>query len=181
MTHALLSLMEGEDTSEEFAASSRFHRTIGFQLLDRAFKARYLRVADEQDEHFASTSVHRQNVRLLADVALAQAHDIGFCRTLKIKAGVIRLLPDSLAQLDEWAMALRERREEALESIRREGVFAESWFCFELSGDTYLLAVMLLDPEKVPAEQQQDLEIDKIHKNFKKRWDRSMLIKCMVT
>ena len=57
-------------------------------------------------------------------------------------AGLIKLKLDHAEDLKEWGKTLVSRRDEALQSLRDEGVALESWFQIEIGGEHYLLWFM---------------------------------------
>lgn len=57
-------------------------------------------------------------------------------------AGLIKLRPGSDTDLEEWRETLLARRDEALQTLRDEGVALESWFQIEIGGEPYLLWFM---------------------------------------
>jgi len=61
---------------------------------------------------------------------------------MDVFARVIKLKPNSGEKVREWARAMNERKLEALESTRSEGVEIESWFSLSMENDDYLILYM---------------------------------------
>lgn len=85
------------------------------------------------------------------------------------KAVLIKLKPDSLDRVREWAKAINKRKDEALATLRDEAVVAESWFLLSLDDGDYLLAYMRAKDMKKAHEAVKDSlhEIDALHQQFK--------------
>lgn len=66
----------------------------------------------------------------------------------------------------------------AQESIWSEGVVTESWFQFYWSGHDYLFAHMRSAEDWRNSAAATELEIDLVHREFKKLWDSSVRIRC---
>lgn len=54
----------------------------------------------------------------------------------------IKLKPNSLDRIREWAQTINRRKDEALETLRDETVILESVFLDQTDGGDYLIAVM---------------------------------------
>jgi predicted P-loop ATPase/GTPase len=54
----------------------------------------------------------------------------------------IKLKPDSLDRIREWAQTINRRKDEALETLRDETVIIESVFLDQTDGGDYLIAIM---------------------------------------
>ena len=80
-------------------------------------------------------------------------------------AGLIKLKPDHAEDLEQWREALESRRDEALQSLRDEGVALESWFQIEIGGEPYLLWFMHAESIAKAMEvfMSSQREIDAIH------------------
>ena len=59
---------------------------------------------------------------------------------MDVKARLIKLRASSEGDVYTWKSEIERLREEALLSIKNEGVMIESWFQGEISGEPYLLA-----------------------------------------
>lgn len=91
---------------------------------------------------------------------------------MDVGAVLIRLKPDTLDHVEAWKKELNERKDEAIETLRAEGVHVESWFHLELEGQDYLLVYMRAD-DIAQAQQigrNSHFPIDQVHKQFKNNW-----------
>ena len=61
---------------------------------------------------------------------------------MDVTASLIKLKPNSLARVDEWAETINRRQAEALATLKDEGVELESWFYVQVEGSDYLLCFM---------------------------------------
>ena len=88
---------------------------------------------------------------------------------MEIIAGVIELKPDSLERVEEWASTLNARIDEAVATLKDEGVELESWFHLSLDGKDYLLSYMRADSLKKAQDVVKDSThaIDAFHQQFK--------------
>ncbi len=98
---------------------------------------------------------------------------------MDVKARLIKLRPSSDGDVYAWKSEIERLREEALLSIKNEGVMIESWFQGEISGEPYLLAYIraadIAAAQKVA--EKSSLEVDRIHGKFKlEAWDQSEVI-----
>lgn len=82
----------------------------------------------------------------------------------------IKLKPDSIEKVREWARVLNERREEALATLRDESVFLETVFLDQSNEGDFLIYLMKAESfEKArDAVQRSEHEIDKYHQEFKR-------------
>ena len=89
---------------------------------------------------------------------------------MEIIAVVIELQPNSLEQVEEWAKTINKRIDEAVATLKDEGVQIESWFHLPLDGKDYLLSYMRADSLKKAqdAAQKSSHAIDAYHQQFKK-------------
>ena len=89
---------------------------------------------------------------------------------MEVIAGVIELKPDSMERVEAWAATINERIDEALATLRDEGVQLESWFHLSLDGKDYLLSYMRADSLKKAQDtaKQSEHPIDAYHQQFKK-------------
>lgn len=53
---------------------------------------------------------------------------------MDVGAVLIRLKPNSMSNVAAWQAELNARKNEAIETLKAEGVFVESWFHVELEG-----------------------------------------------
>jgi hypothetical protein len=79
-------------------------------------------------------------------------------------------LPNTAGKVLEWAEFLRTNREEALQSLKNEGVTIESAFVVNIEGKDYLIGYMrALSMDKAhEATRDSTLAIDAYHQAFKK-------------
>ena len=91
---------------------------------------------------------------------------------MDVGAVLIQLKPESKANVEQWQKELNCRMAEAIETLRAEGVYIESWFYVELAGLDYLIAYMRAeDIERAQAiGRQSQFPIDQLHKQFKSNW-----------
>lgn len=82
---------------------------------------------------------------------------------------VIELLPNSLEKVKEWANFLRSNRDEALQSLKNEGVTVESAFVVDIEGKAYLIGYMRAVSMGKAHEAVKDstLNVDAFHQAFK--------------
>ncbi|HKC63916.1 MAG TPA: DUF6176 family protein, partial [Pyrinomonadaceae bacterium] len=64
----------------------------------------------------------------------------------------IKLKPDSLDRVREWAQTINERKDEALETLRDETVIVESVFLDRAEDGDYLIAIMKAESFEKSAE-----------------------------
>lgn len=89
---------------------------------------------------------------------------------MDVFANIIELKPNSLDRVEEWVKTLTERADEAIETLRDEGVNIESWFHLSLDGKDYLLCYMRaesIDTARAVAKSSPHA-IDAYHQQFKK-------------
>lgn len=91
---------------------------------------------------------------------------------MDVGAVLIQLKTDSLTHVDAWQAELNARKDEALETLKAEGVLVESWFYLKLEGHDYLLAYTRAENiQKAQAVAKMSyFPIDQVHKNFKSNW-----------
>lgn len=91
---------------------------------------------------------------------------------MDVGAVLIQLKPDVLENVEAWKVVLNARKDEAIETLRAEGVHVESWFHLEVEGNDYLIAYMRAD-DIAKAQQigkASNFPIDQVHKQFKSNW-----------
>jgi len=96
-----------------------------------------------------------------------------------VSAKIIRLKTGSRQKVRDWARELNRRRNEALETLRDEGVEIESWFTFSDKGEDYLIGYMRCESQSKAATAAVSSEhsIDEYHQRFKKEtWDRNRIV-----
>ena len=86
------------------------------------------------------------------------------------KTYLVKLKNDSGGRVSEWARSINCRRDEALATLRAEGMEIESWFLLSLKGEDYLLSYMRTEDmqraKQVAKESMHD--IDAYHQQFKR-------------
>lgn len=84
---------------------------------------------------------------------------------METAAGLLRLKPDTEPDVREWRDTLIRRRDEAVETLRNEGVEVESWFEAEIEGKPYLIWYMRSPSIERAWEvfHSSQLEIDQFH------------------
>lgn len=100
---------------------------------------------------------------------------------MDVKAVLIKLKPDSQAHLANWLSEITRLKDEAITSIRNEGIRVESWFEVQIAGEQYLLAYIRAGDAVRAAEvaANSTLEVDRIHQQFKRdTWERDGMIEC---
>ena len=88
---------------------------------------------------------------------------------MEIIAGVIELKPNSIDTVEQWANTITARMDEAVATLRDEGIQLESWFHLSLDGKDYLLSYMRADSlqKAQDAVKQSEHAIDAYHQTFK--------------
>ncbi len=94
---------------------------------------------------------------------------------METRCVLIKLKPNSRDRVREWANTLNARKDEALATLRDEGVIVESAFLYRREDGDFLVYYMkaenLQKAEKVAKESRH--AIDSYHKQFKRdTWDR---------
>jgi len=87
---------------------------------------------------------------------------------------MIKLKPNSLEKVQEWAKTMNDRKSEAMQTIINEGIEIESVFLAKVGMDDYLIYyIRTQDWEKAAKVTRESLmEIDAIHQEFKKEcWE----------
>ena len=84
---------------------------------------------------------------------------------MEIASGLIKLKPSSGAKVEEWRDTMRSRIDEALATLKDEGVEIESWFTVEIDGQDYLLWYMRAESIAHAFESSQKFQhdIDRYH------------------
>lgn len=91
---------------------------------------------------------------------------------MDVGAVLIQLKPNVLTHVDAWQAELNARKDEAIETLKAEGVLVESWFYLELEGNDYLLAYTRAENiEKAQTvAKKSHFPIDQVHQQFKSNW-----------
>ncbi|MGJ3255708.1 MAG: DUF6176 family protein [Alcanivorax sp.] len=99
---------------------------------------------------------------------------------MDVIAGLIELKPNSDEEVKDWTVFIEAHREQALESLRAEGVSIESWFSLTLAGKDYLLCYMRADSIEKSQQVMEDSDnpVDARHRQFKENaWVRGSHVK----
>lgn len=92
----------------------------------------------------------------------------------EVGAVLIQLKLNRMADVQQWQQQLNQRKAEAIETLKAEGVFVESWFHVSLDGRDYLIAYMratdIVKAQQIGREGQ--FAIDQVHKQFKSNWEK---------
>lgn len=99
-----------------------------------------------------------------------------------VGAVLIQLKLESMANVEAWQKELNARKDEAMETLKAEGVFVESWFHVELEGKDYLIAYTRAEDiaKAQDIAKNSSFPIDAMHKAFKQNWERSYKAKLLV-
>lgn len=91
-----------------------------------------------------------------------------------VGAVLIELKPNSQDDVNAWQKELNKRKDEALATLKAEGVFIESWFHVAIEGKHYLIAYMRAKDIKEAQRigRESTFAIDQVHKAFKKTWQK---------
>ena len=95
----------------------------------------------------------------------------------------IRLKPNSLERVREWARTINSRRTEALVTLRDETVVIEAAFLDCTSEGDFLIYIMKAESfeKSKQAAATSTHEIDKYHQDFKKdTWESGNLLELLV-
>lgn len=87
---------------------------------------------------------------------------------MDVVATLIELKSGASANVENWQQYISTHREEALETLRAEGVTVESWFSLSLHGKDYLLCYMRADSMKTAQSVASSSinPVDAFHKQF---------------
>lgn len=95
----------------------------------------------------------------------------------------IKLKPNSLEKVEEWAKTINNRKDEALVTLRDEGVILETVFLDQTSDGDFLIYVMKAESfEKVKGTFEKSVHaIDEFHQNFKaETWEDGKKLKLLI-
>ena len=102
---------------------------------------------------------------------------------METRAFRIKLKPGSRERVREWAEHISRHREEALETLRDEGVLLECFFLEQRDDDDYLIAIMTaasFDRSKAVV-QESTHDIDAYHRAFQREvWDSVEVLERLV-
>lgn len=102
---------------------------------------------------------------------------------METKCAMIKLKPDSLEAVKQWAKTMNDRKDEALETLKNEGVKVESVFFTKIAGDDYLIYYMRAEDMKKAQNIGRNslMDIDIIHKEFQKNhWENISPVKLLL-
>jgi hypothetical protein len=88
----------------------------------------------------------------------------------EIRCVRIKLKPNSLNRVHDWADELKKRKKEVLEALAAEGVKLEAAFLEKASDGNYLISVITADDLAKADEvtRGSDRPIEEFHREFKK-------------
>jgi hypothetical protein len=95
----------------------------------------------------------------------------------------IKLKPNSLDKVHEWAAELNQRKDEALATLRDESIFIESFFLEKASDGDYLIAYIRAESleQSQEAVKKSTHAIDAYHQAFKKAcWESGERLETLV-
>jgi len=95
----------------------------------------------------------------------------------------IKLKPGSVGKAREWAMVINARRDEALETLRDEGVVLECAFLDQTSEGDFLIYVMKAENFEHAKEAaiRSTHEIDDFHMKFKEEtWEDGRKLEILI-
>lgn len=95
----------------------------------------------------------------------------------------IKLKPNSLKKAREWARVLNEREDEALATLRDEGVILETVFLDQSNEGDFLIYLMKAESfsKAREAAQKSVRSIDEFHQNFKREtWEGGKQLEMLV-
>lgn len=100
---------------------------------------------------------------------------------MDVSAVVIKLKEGAMSNVEPWKNEMLNRKDEAIQTLKAEGVTLESWFHLELEGQNYLIAYMRANDLSHAREvvKTSPFEIDKIHKKFKENWEKGYTAKLL--
>lgn len=93
---------------------------------------------------------------------------------METRAFRIKLKPNSLARVREWAQEIMRRKDEALETLRDETVLLENFFLEQGEDGEYLIGIMTAESfERAQgAVRESNHDIDAYHQRFKREtWE----------
>lgn len=103
--------------------------------------------------------------------------------TFEMRCVKIKLKPDSLEKVREWAKTINERKDEALETLRDEKVILETVFLDQNSEGDFLIYVMKAASfaKARQAVQKSIHSIDEYHQNFKREcWEDGKRLEVLI-
>ncbi len=95
----------------------------------------------------------------------------------------IKLKPDSIAKVRQWAQTINARKTEALATLRDESVILEAVFLDQNSEGDFLIYVMRAENFKLAKQAVKNSlhAIDEYHQNFKKEcWESGEKLEMLI-
>ena len=95
----------------------------------------------------------------------------------------IRLKPNSIEKVREWAKTLNERKDEALATLRDESVILETVFLDQSDEGDFLIYMMKAESfERAKEAVQKSVHpIDEYHRNFKREtWEDGKRLELLI-
>ena len=108
-------------------------------------------------------------VSFVADEILQKLDGISNCKQMReTRCFKIKLKPDSIERVREWARTINERKDEALETLRDESVVIEAVFLDRTDHGDYLIAFMKAESfdQAKKAIENSTHPIDEYHRQF---------------
>lgn len=101
---------------------------------------------------------------------------------LDVGAALIKLKPHAHDAVNTWREALNNRIDEAIATLKAEGVYIESWFQLNIEGQEYLIAYMRAENIKKAQQiaKNSNFPIDHLHQAFKAYWEKAYPAKLLV-
>lgn len=95
---------------------------------------------------------------------------------MDVEAHLIKLKIDRMQHVAAWQKELNSRKDEAIATLKNEGVHIESWFHFQIEGSDYLMIYMRShDMQQTrQAFKNSTYDIDQYHQAFKQNWDKGI-------
>ena len=101
----------------------------------------------------------------------------------KTRCWKIKIKPDSIDRVREWARTINERSGEALATLRDETVIIESVFLDRTENADYLIAIMRAESFEQSGEavRKSAHEIDQYHRQFKRdTWEERTELELLI-
>lgn len=95
----------------------------------------------------------------------------------------IKLMPDSLERVKEWAWTINKRKAEALATLRDESIVIECYFLDSTEQGNFLFCVMKAESFEQAKKAVEDSlhSVDEYHKQFKRDvWEEIMPLEILV-
>lgn len=102
---------------------------------------------------------------------------------MKTRAVRIKLKPDSLERVREWAAETTRRHDEALATLRDETIYLEAFFLEQATDGDYLIGIITAESFETSQEAVEKSlhDIDAYHKQFQKdTWESGQQLEPLV-